>query len=74
MADEEYSELVEVGDEDGDEAVPDLLIASLTISQARGFCERSSQVVAAGRAPCPFCGAPLNPDGHLCPRANGYRR
>ncbi|NDH38436.1 MAG: DUF3090 domain-containing protein, partial [Actinobacteria bacterium] len=24
--------------------------------------------------PCVFCGGPINPGGHLCPRANGYRR
>ena len=27
-----------------------------------------------GRPPCPFCGGPLDPEGHLCPRANGFRR
>jgi hypothetical protein len=31
-------------------------------------------VIAAGRQPCPFCGLPINPEGHLCARANGYRR
>jgi hypothetical protein len=31
-------------------------------------------VVNAGRAPCPFCGSPIDPAGHLCPRANGFRR
>jgi hypothetical protein len=30
--------------------------------------------VAAGRPPCPFCLQPLDPGGHICPRANGYRR
>jgi hypothetical protein len=24
--------------------------------------------------PCPFCGIPIDPNGHLCPRSNGYRR
>ena len=24
--------------------------------------------------PCPFCGLPLDPDGHICPRQNGHRR
>ena len=24
--------------------------------------------------PCPFCGGPMDPTGHLCPRANGFRR
>lgn len=41
---------------------------------AREFVRRSERVVAAGRPPCPFCAAPLDPEGHLCPRANGYRR
>ena len=41
---------------------------------ARSFAARAESVVAAGRAPCPFCGGPIDADGHLCPRANGYRR
>ena len=32
------------------------------------------QDIGAGRLPCPFCGGPIDPAGHLCPRANGYRR
>ncbi|MEI7647105.1 MAG: DUF3090 domain-containing protein, partial [Actinomycetes bacterium] len=23
---------------------------------------------------CPFCSLPLDSEGHVCPRANGYRR
>jgi len=72
--DDDIEELIEVGDEDIDIDSPDLLIISMSIAQVRGFCERATNVVAAGRTPCPFCGAPLNPEGHLCPRANGYRR
>jgi uncharacterized repeat protein (TIGR03847 family) len=41
---------------------------------ARAFARRCSKVVAAGRPPCPFCGGPLDPSGHICPRANGYKR
>ena len=41
---------------------------------ANNFVQLARRVVAAGRAPCPFCGLPINRDGHLCPRANGYRR
>ncbi len=74
MSEEDFSELVEEGDEDSDEETPDLLKISLSIPQVRGFCERATSVVSAGRIPCPFCGIPLDPDGHLCPRANGYRR
>lgn len=47
---------------------------AVTIDQAAEFARRTEQVVSAGRAPCPFCGLPLNIEGHLCPRANGYRR
>ncbi len=73
-ADESFDELIEDGEEEAGEDVPDLLLISLTIAQVRGFCERAQNIVSAGRTPCPFCGIPLNPDGHLCPRANGYRR
>lgn len=41
---------------------------------ARAFARRGAALVAAGRPPCPFCGGPLDPAGHVCPRANGYRR
>ena len=41
---------------------------------ANAFVSQARRVVAAGRMPCPFCGLPINKDGHLCPRANGYRR
>jgi uncharacterized repeat protein (TIGR03847 family) len=50
--------------------VPSLRV-HLTAPMARGFAVRARRVIAAGRAPCPFCGLPLDPDGHLCPRANG---
>lgn len=46
----------------------------LSLGQAAEFIRRTERVVSAGRAPCPFCGLPLNLEGHLCPRANGYRR
>ena len=41
---------------------------------ANNFVTLARKVVSAGRLPCPFCGLPINKDGHLCPRANGYRR
>ena len=53
---------------------PDLLVATLKIDQVKGFCERAKTIVSAGRPACPFCGLPIDPLGHLCPRANGYRR
>lgn len=71
--------LVPIGeevDEDTDLADIDVpcLRVSLDIAAARAFADRSARVVAAGRPPCPFCGSPLDPAGHVCPRANGYKR
>ena len=31
-----------------------------------------ARVVASGRPPCPLCGQPLDPQGHICPRRNGH--
>jgi uncharacterized repeat protein (TIGR03847 family) len=52
----------------------EILIVRLTAGLARAFTKRAQSVVAAGRQPCPFCGGPVDPGGHLCPRANGFRR
>ena len=60
-------------DEDADEG-PDCLRVRLTLRQAREFVTRTTRVVAAGRQPCQFCQMPLDPRGHICPRANGYLR
>jgi uncharacterized repeat protein (TIGR03847 family) len=57
-----------------DEAEGAVLRVRLTGAQARAFAKRALAVVAAGRPPCPFCAGPLDPEGHICPRANGYRR
>jgi uncharacterized repeat protein (TIGR03847 family) len=52
----------------------EVLVVKLEPAYARGFVRRALSVVSAGRAPCQFCGNPIDPDGHLCPRANGFRR
>jgi len=79
-------ELEEDDDEDEDDGpsglLPDdaevatgaVLRVRLTGIMARVFAKRALAVVAAGRPPCPFCAGPLDPEGHICPRANGYRR
>jgi uncharacterized repeat protein (TIGR03847 family) len=59
----------------GEEPTADeVLVVSITPAAARAFCTRAQAVVAAGRPPCQFCGGPMDPEGHLCPRANGFRR
>lgn len=67
----------EIEQDDGEaDAGLDLNTMRVTLAPAaaRAFARRSLALVAAGRPPCPFCGGPLDPSGHVCPRANGYRR
>lgn len=59
--------------EDGEEG-PDALRVRIEPAHARAFVERARRVIAAGRPPCPLCGQPLDPSGHVCPRQNGYHR
>lgn len=65
----------DVPEEDIEEPEPEeMLVVRLPAGAARAFSKRAQAVVAAGRQPCPFCGGPMDPQGHLCPRANGFRR
>jgi uncharacterized repeat protein (TIGR03847 family) len=57
-----------------DENGPPMLRVRLTGTMARAFAKRALEVVNAGRPPCPLCSLPLDPEGHVCPRQNGYRR
>ena len=52
----------------------EIFLVRITAAAARSFVERSRTVIGAGRPDCPFCGEPVDPDGHLCVRANGFRR
>jgi uncharacterized repeat protein (TIGR03847 family) len=61
-------------EEDEEESDGEVAEINITIGMAAAFSTRSKAVVNAGRLPCPFCGIPIDPRGHLCPRANGYRR
>jgi uncharacterized repeat protein (TIGR03847 family) len=63
---------LDVDDEPDDDL--DRLRVRLTPEATRAFIDRAKRVVAAGRPPCPLCGQPLDPAGHLCPRHNGYHR
>jgi uncharacterized repeat protein (TIGR03847 family) len=66
---EAEAEAIEIDDDDEDG--PDLLRVRLSAGAARSFVERAFRVVRAGRPPCPLCGNPLDPGGHVCPRKNG---
>ena len=60
--------------EDDETRADEVLEIRLSAAAARAFAKRAQSVVAAGRPACPFCGNPLDPEGHICPRANGFRR
>jgi uncharacterized repeat protein (TIGR03847 family) len=60
--------------ESGPGAVSEVFVVRLLPAAARGFAERAGTVISAGRPPCPFCGQPLDPTGHLCPRSNGHKQ
>ena len=62
-------------DEDLEEPEPDeIFLVRLTAGAARAFVSRARTVLGAGRPDCPFCGNPVDPQGHLCVRANGFKR
>jgi uncharacterized repeat protein (TIGR03847 family) len=71
LSEEEVGEDIVLEDrEDG----PDALRVFLTLAEASDFARRAELVVSAGRPPCPLCANPLDPEGHICPRLNGYHR
>ena len=69
LTDEEEED--EEADEE-DEEGPDTFRVRFAPAEARRFVARALRVLAAGRPPCPLCGQPLDPQGHLCPRRNGH--
>jgi uncharacterized repeat protein (TIGR03847 family) len=78
-AGEGEQELIGDDDDADDEAEEpdddlDRLRVRLTPEATRAFIDRARRVLSAGRPPCPLCGQPLDPRGHLCPRHNGYHR
>lgn len=75
IADGEFTELISDEEDLAEvEDPPDLLRLTIRLNQVKGFCNRAEKIVKSGRAVCPFCGLPIDATGHLCPRANGYRR
>ncbi|MEM1334053.1 MAG: DUF3090 family protein [Actinomycetota bacterium] len=39
-------------------------------SQAAAFATHAAIVIESGRPDCEWCGLPMDPDGHACPRMN----
>jgi uncharacterized repeat protein (TIGR03847 family) len=69
------TELQVTGGEEPEEPAPEPREVRLFVTrpQLRVLARHGSQVVARGRPPCPLCGNPLDPAGHVCPALNGHR-
>mgnify|MGYP003575123905 CR=1 FL=1 len=75
----EASELQEEAEEGAEEATaeesgpqPAMARFRITRGQAAAFVERANDLMKAGRPSCPVCSRPMDPEGHMCPRANGH--
>lgn len=60
-------------DEAGIELDGSSVRVAMTREQAAALAIRATELVEAGRPPCPLCGYPLDARGHVCPRTNGHR-
>jgi len=58
--------------EEGEEAAKVRITA--TREQVAALSRHGASVVQAGRPPCPLCGQPLDPQGHVCIRLNGHHQ
>jgi len=74
----EELDLTTLEDEDEDDEdlgfEPTLAGASVRVqlsrAQVHAFVRHARELVQAGRPACRFCGFPIDPDGHACPRMN----
>ena len=58
-----------------EETDPDTLNAVrfwMSREQARAMAMHALVAVAGGRPLCVFCGNPIDPEGHFCPKRNGH--
>jgi uncharacterized repeat protein (TIGR03847 family) len=74
----EASELIEAAEEEGAEGGPEpepaMARFRITRAQAAAFVERANELMKGGRPTCPVCSRPMDPEGHVCPRANGHMK
>jgi len=73
----EASELIEAEEADEESAPepepePAMARFRITRAQAAAFVERANELMKGGRPTCPVCSRPMDPEGHVCPRANGH--
>jgi uncharacterized repeat protein (TIGR03847 family) len=42
-------------------------------SQLLAMCRWGLEISSRGRPTCPYCGQPIDPGGHFCPKRNGHK-
>jgi uncharacterized repeat protein (TIGR03847 family) len=62
-------------EEEEDEAEDERSVVRLwcTRSQLLAMCRWGLEVANRGRPNCPYCGQPIEPSGHFCPKRNGHK-
>jgi uncharacterized repeat protein (TIGR03847 family) len=71
LVDEDDDDVFDLlADEEDDEDPSTVVRVLLTPAQARAFCDTADLFITAGREECKWCGSPINPSGHACPRFN----
>ncbi|MCB1271858.1 MAG: DUF3090 domain-containing protein [Microthrixaceae bacterium] len=68
LDDDLLAQLIEATESLGEDAAEARFV--LSAAQALAFGETAEELIAAGRPPCRLCGAPMDPEGHACPRWN----
>ncbi len=63
--------LTELAEEEDEEASK--VTVRITKELAGTLAIQGTELIEAGRPTCPLCGFPIEPEGHPCPRTNGYR-
>lgn len=69
-SDDDLDDSIEDDEADGEDDDGFAVRVVMTRAQAMAFCDQTDRVVEAGRPDCDYCGLPVNPDGHFCPRMN----
>lgn len=63
-----------VGEDDDDEVTLGMARMALTRGQVQAYVVRATSLVSSGRPPCPLCGRPIDPEGHMCIKTNGHKK
>jgi uncharacterized repeat protein (TIGR03847 family) len=68
----------EVEDEDDPRSLlveePESISLWASREQMLALARHGTAVAARGRPRCPFCGNPMDPEGHVCPATNGHHK